>query len=105
MIFALALLVVAAVWACRALWRRRRTAWIDQAARAAYVELVAAQVADDSTAVLPPTVNLSEAIAYAGRHGLSVAEAAEAIYVSRARGIIARNARRHARRLRPKVNP
>lgn len=70
---------------------------LDEAAVRSLEELRRRQTRDDRQALrhLPPTVTLSDAIEHAARLGIGVAEAADDLYVRRARALIERNLRRH----------
>lgn len=83
-------------------WLEART--IDRIAQATLDELTARQEADDRAALnaLPPGVSAAEAWELAGRRGISIAEAAELLFVTHARARLAANLERHGhRRPRP----
>lgn len=82
---------------------RLRASTIEQAAREALEMLRTQQIAEDRGALrsLPPTVAADEAIERAARLGISVEEAAEQIFLARARALLSARMRtsiRHTRR-------
>lgn len=79
---------------------RLRRRWIAAAAVEAVEVLRARRIAEDREAGMPPTVRYSEALDLATRWGVPVAEAAEALFATRAHAYLAEHGRREVRRLR-----